>query len=378
MASTSTSIPVDTHSTASLQGVSGTTVRTNGLMLLRGSWQSISRASKLLLLASVFFTLAQVAVSAVILGVFSNQSCDRPVQTYLIVYAVRLGLVLPLIIYQHLSRNTRRTAADRSSSRPARRPPASASASSHQPSTSSQPQTHAPARPVQQQQDQTLKEWCDRLRSLFDLFGILWFIVGNYILFTTQTCAIQARPFYFTILTWVLLNYIVILIPVFICVSVIFCLPCVLVILRLFHVQDVPGVTVGASQEEIQHIPVYKFKQIDDPLTSANPSFTTLPAIKKPSWLRSFYARLLRQKPSPADATSFPSLRIAPQEDAMCSICLSEYEPDDLLCKLWCGHHFHKDCVHEWLALNPLCPLCKQDFRGKEHVETQDTDEEAR
>ncbi|ORZ03109.1 hypothetical protein BCR43DRAFT_482761 [Syncephalastrum racemosum] len=30
-----------------------------------------------------------------------------------------------------------------------------------------------------------------------------------------------------------------------------------------------------------------------------------------------------------------------------------------------CGHHFHKDCVHEWLGLNSVCPLCKRDFRGK-------------
>lgn len=30
-----------------------------------------------------------------------------------------------------------------------------------------------------------------------------------------------------------------------------------------------------------------------------------------------------------------------------------------------CEHHFHKDCVHEWLALNSVCPLCKRDFRGK-------------
>lgn len=34
-----------------------------------------------------------------------------------------------------------------------------------------------------------------------------------------------------------------------------------------------------------------------------------------------------------------------------------------------CGHHFHQSCLKEWLTLNRKCPLCKQDFRGKEYEE---------
>lgn len=34
-----------------------------------------------------------------------------------------------------------------------------------------------------------------------------------------------------------------------------------------------------------------------------------------------------------------------------------------------CNHHFHKDCLHQWVGLNSLCPLCKQDFRGKQFNE---------
>jgi hypothetical protein len=37
-----------------------------------------------------------------------------------------------------------------------------------------------------------------------------------------------------------------------------------------------------------------------------------------------------------------------------------------------CGHHFGKDCLHEWLGLNSLCPLCKQDFRGKDFNASND------
>lgn len=67
-----------------------------------------------------------------------------------------------------------------------------------------------------------------RLKSLLDLFAVLWFIVGNYFLFTSETCAQDAPALFFTTLVWVLLGYLLILIPLFLCASVIFCLPCVL------------------------------------------------------------------------------------------------------------------------------------------------------
>lgn len=41
-----------------------------------------------------------------------------------------------------------------------------------------------------------------------------------------------------------------------------------------------------------------------------------------------------------------------------------------------CGHHFHRSCLKEWLSLNRKCPLCKQDFRGKEYDEDSE-DEDA-
>jgi hypothetical protein len=41
-----------------------------------------------------------------------------------------------------------------------------------------------------------------------------------------------------------------------------------------------------------------------------------------------------------------------------------------------CGHHFHQSCLKEWLTLNRRCPLCKQDFRGKEYEEDSGDDDE--
>lgn len=48
------------------------------------------------------------------------------------------------------------------------------------------------------------------------------------------------------------------------------------------------------------------------------------------------------------------------REDARCSICLEEYECEDTLRKIRCGHYFHRPCVDSWLYINKCCPLCKQ------------------
>lgn len=45
-------------------------------------------------------------------------------------------------------------------------------------------------------------------------------------------------------------------------------------------------------------------------------------------------------------------------EDAKCVVCLGEYEAGDELRYLRCQHHFHKECVDEWLRRQGSCPLC--------------------
>jgi hypothetical protein len=47
-----------------------------------------------------------------------------------------------------------------------------------------------------------------------------------------------------------------------------------------------------------------------------------------------------------------------PEEDALCTICLSAYNEGEPIGKLSCRHHFHYTCVKNWLKVKKSCPLC--------------------
>jgi hypothetical protein len=46
-------------------------------------------------------------------------------------------------------------------------------------------------------------------------------------------------------------------------------------------------------------------------------------------------------------------------EEDVCSICFAQYESNDILRVLPCGHVFHADCGDLWFVRNQSCPLCK-------------------
>ncbi|KAI4292236.1 hypothetical protein PAPHI01_1510 [Pancytospora philotis] len=45
-----------------------------------------------------------------------------------------------------------------------------------------------------------------------------------------------------------------------------------------------------------------------------------------------------------------------------CSICRDEFQGEDVVKMLKCGHLFHSACIDEWINIKKLCPLCKKDF----------------
>ena len=49
----------------------------------------------------------------------------------------------------------------------------------------------------------------------------------------------------------------------------------------------------------------------------------------------------------------------------VCSICLEHIQRGDAMVKLSCSHHFHADCLQQWLPHKASCPLCKAPARDK-------------
>ncbi|KAG0242016.1 hypothetical protein BGW41_004999 [Actinomortierella wolfii] len=49
-------------------------------------------------------------------------------------------------------------------------------------------------------------------------------------------------------------------------------------------------------------------------------------------------------------------------EEATCAICLGDYQPKEPIRFLPCQHHFHLECVDQWLLTDKSCPLCKHDI----------------
>ncbi|KAI7896267.1 uncharacterized protein EV154DRAFT_492833 [Mucor mucedo] len=354
--------------------ISPRTVRTNWLLF---SWSQISSATKALLLISTLLALIQIAVTIVVLVLGNRQqlSCEKPLQLYLTIFVVRVGLSLPLSVYQHLfiprrgrprrarNHNNNNNNINISNNNNNNNNNNNSNNDTTHDDAINQESTNRPETPPHNRPSTIFSGWAERLKSLLDLFAILWFIVGNYLVFSQSTCALNAGLYYYTILTWIIFGYTILVIPLLACASVVFCLPCVLVAMRTFNI-NISNVMVGGSKEEIAKIPVFKYKKSeageDEETTGSKP------VMKK----KSYFSKFKKEH----HVTTDKYLSIPKAEDAVCTICLSEYENDEFICKLWCEHHYHHSCVTEWLGLNSKCPLCKRDFR-KDHVD-QDSDEE--
>ncbi|KAF5768891.1 putative transcription factor C2H2 family [Helianthus annuus] len=42
-----------------------------------------------------------------------------------------------------------------------------------------------------------------------------------------------------------------------------------------------------------------------------------------------------------------------------CCICLGEYEKEEKMGRLECGHRFHAECIRRWLLSKNVCPMCR-------------------
>ncbi|CAJ0862324.1 2691_t:CDS:2 [Entrophospora sp. SA101] len=274
------------------------------------SFRTISRTSKVLLLLSLAMVAIQVVVTVTILIVAYPKTCDKPLKIFLVLYIIRVIIACPVNVYLYLNpRDNRRNGQNENNAR----------------------------------RDNWIDKWIDRVKSFLDLFATLWFIIGNYLLFTTETCQRTAPEIFYLSLTWV-----------------------ILVAMRVLHVGEAVGIT-GASEDLISKIPSYKYNNSPSyasaAATDASPSIATdqldqqnkkpkykfWPGKKFSNKQSSLSSNNNNNHNSSSNFTPLQYITITNPDDSICSICLSPYENEEELRHLYCQHHFHRDCVDEWL-----------------------------
>lgn len=253
----------------------------------------------------------------------------------------------------------------------------------------------------------------ERYRTLMEIAGTCLFFLSNYFLFSKPTWRDEAPATFFLCVANVAIGYIVILIPVLLCLAVILCLPLVVRVMRYLDIGPVVGIK-GATEEMIAAIPIVIYRKPVETGTepsstvvdmgnttpsdsqgeriesvtlssSSTPGHSPSPSSSSPSqptsssvapisgrsskggFLGFFRKGKKKAKgPKPSEATSSTPateyLTLSDAQDAVCAICLCDYEDDEELRKMACTHYFHKECVDEWLRLHKNCPLCKRDI----------------
>ena len=50
--------------------------------------------------------------------------------------------------------------------------------------------------------------------------------------------------------------------------------------------------------------------------------------------------------------------------ETTCAICMNDFDENENVRLLQCGHYFHANCVDQWLERSESCPLCRQSIVG--------------
>ncbi|XP_039011452.1 E3 ubiquitin-protein ligase At1g12760-like isoform X2 [Hibiscus syriacus] len=178
------------------------------------------------------------------------------------------------------------------------------------------------------------------LESANNMFSFIWWIIGFYGVSVGGETMVRSSPqLYWLCVVFLGFDVFFIVFCValacIIGIAVCCCLPCIIAILYAVADQE------GASKEDIDQLPIYKFRKIGKGEKFAGDVEGPVGGVITECGIDS------------------PMERVLSEDDAECCICLSAYDDDVELRELPCGHHFHCACVDKWLHINATCPLCK-------------------
>ncbi|KAI4328741.1 hypothetical protein L6164_021074 [Bauhinia variegata] len=178
------------------------------------------------------------------------------------------------------------------------------------------------------------------IESANTMLSFIWWILGFYwVTSGGQSLTSDSPQLYWLCITFLAFDVVIVMICVAVAcligIAVCCCLPCIIAVLYVVSDQE------GATKEEIDRLPKYKFRRVEE-LEKENND------IQESS----------RGIITECDSDT-PVEHVLPLEDAECCICLSAYDDGAELRELPCNHHFHCACIDKWLHINAICPLCK-------------------
>lgn len=188
-----------------------------------------------------------------------------------------------------------------------------------------------------------------------DCFFAVWFVLGNVWVFGRPSAAQESPKLYRLCVAFLALSCVSYAMPFVVCAAVCCYLPCLISLLGFGERSMGQGEGRGASADTIAALPIFHFrskrsvtKQLDKVLLSFNDASSDSECSTEGGII----------------GAGTQHERIIAGDDAACCICLGRYMDNAQLRALPCLHHFHVECLDQWLKINASCPLCKFFLQG--------------
>ncbi|KAK9056200.1 hypothetical protein SSX86_027290 [Deinandra increscens subsp. villosa] len=296
--------------------------------------------SRPLVILDLIWNLAFIVVSIFVLIISRKEDPKRPLRVWIVGYALQCLLHMVCVSVQYKHRNRQRSS-DYGGN--LRFEVDNGNLNSNSSNSLSERRDHAadlaPDR-TQNDADDDDTSVAKHLESANTMFSFIWWIVGFYWVSAGGEHLTQNAPrLYWLCMTFLAFDvlFVVILVAVACIVGIALCccLPCIIAILYAMADRE------GATKDEIEQLPKYKFKRIDD-------------FEKENGEIQKTYGGIMVEC-----NTDAPIEHALSEEDAECCVCLCTYNDGTELRELPCCHHFHAACIDKWLFINATCPLCK-------------------